>query len=171
MLDRKALEELFDYTEYTWAVFGNSVRALPPGDFTRAAPGSGWPSMRDASFHIAGAWDELFRERFNADLEILDSGALETWAQMDVYRTKIRALMRRTLDESSDDALRSEPANTTGRTEMTTGDLLTHVLLHDLRHHGDINTLLSQLGAEVPMSDYAVYVWFKNRKAAGAGGA
>ena len=33
-----------------------------------------------------------------------------------------------------------------------------HVLLHELRHHGDLNTLFYQLGAEGPMVEYRFFV-------------
>jgi uncharacterized damage-inducible protein DinB len=169
MLNRDALRELFDYTDYTWAVFGNSVRALPAEKFTEAAPGSGWPALRNALFHIAAAWDEFLVERFDARIETVEVDDL-TWRELNERRGTFRALLRRLLDESSDEALNGEVVSEAGGVTMTAGELITHLLLHDLRHHGDINTLLSQLGAPVPMSDYAVYRWFKQREGQGGAG-
>jgi uncharacterized damage-inducible protein DinB len=33
-------------------------------------------------------------------------------------------------------------------------DIFVHVLLHERQHHGDVNTLLYQLGLEVPIVEY-----------------
>ena len=47
---------------------------------------------------------------------------------------------------------------------MSIGEMLWHVLLHERGHHGDVSTLLHQLGSEAPANDYAVYLWFKERR-------
>ena len=163
MLDRKALEELFDYTTYTWAVFGNSVRALPPQDFTRAVPGSGWPSMRDALFHIASAWDGWVREQSGSDFVIPEAPQVTSWDALNDYRTTVRDLLRRALDDADEAALHGEQLDIDWTT-LTRGEIVAHILTHDLRHHGDVTTLLSQLGAEPPPSDYGVYRFFKGRE-------
>ena len=163
MFDRVALDELFDYTEYTWAVFGNAVRALPPGDFTRAVPGSGWPSLRDALFHIAGAWDEWLVEQTGAGLPIEQAEAYATWDALDAQRTALRGLFRQLLDRP-DDVLAEQIPIWDGRATQSRGEVLAHLLVHDLRHHGDITTLLFALGAEPPQSDYGVYRFFKSRR-------
>lgn len=46
--DRNSLNELFDYTTFTWAAYGNAVRALPSGALTRPIEGSGWGDLRSA---------------------------------------------------------------------------------------------------------------------------
>jgi uncharacterized damage-inducible protein DinB len=33
-------------------------------------------------------------------------------------------------------------------------DIFAHTLLHERQHHGDVNTLLYQLGIEVPIVEY-----------------
>jgi len=33
-------------------------------------------------------------------------------------------------------------------------DIFVHVLLHERQHHGDLNTLLYQLGVEIPIVEY-----------------
>jgi uncharacterized damage-inducible protein DinB len=33
-------------------------------------------------------------------------------------------------------------------------DIFVHALLHERQHHGDVNTLLFQLGIEVPIVEY-----------------
>jgi len=38
------------------------------------------------------------------------------------------------------------------------GDLLANVLLHEREHHGDINTLLYQMGVEVPQTAYRFFL-------------
>jgi uncharacterized damage-inducible protein DinB len=34
------------------------------------------------------------------------------------------------------------------------GEILVHVMLHERQHHGDLNTLLYQLGIEIPIVEY-----------------
>jgi uncharacterized damage-inducible protein DinB len=163
MLDRDGLRELFDYTTYCWAVFGNSARGLPEGSFTQPVAGSGWPALRNALFHITTAWDDWLIARTGSDTVVLEADAFETFDELDELRATLRGLMWRVLDETPDDVFSGERLDL-GTTSMTRQEVIAHLLLHELRHHGDINTLLSQLGAAVPPSDYAVYRWFKQRE-------
>ena len=34
------------------------------------------------------------------------------------------------------------------------GEILAHVMLHERQHHGDLNTLLYQLGVDIPIVEY-----------------
>ena len=43
-------------------------------------------------------------------------------------------------------------------------DILGHILLHERGHHGDVTTMLSQLGATPPNIDYLTYVFFRTRQ-------
>lgn len=61
-MNRDALRELFDYTTFTWATYGNIVRSLPNHAFAQGVEGSGWPSLRDVLFHIAAGWDDWICE-------------------------------------------------------------------------------------------------------------
>jgi uncharacterized damage-inducible protein DinB len=46
---------------------------------------------------------------------------------------------------------------------MTKTDVLAHLLLHERGHHGDISTLFSSMGVEMPSMDYGVYLYFKRQ--------
>ena len=56
-MDRAAIEDLFAYTDYTWREYANAVKELGPDALTKPAPGSGWPSLRDALGHINWAYE------------------------------------------------------------------------------------------------------------------
>ena len=62
-MDRESLCELFDYTSSTWATYGNTLEPLPPDTFVRPLDEPGWPSIRDALFHVATSWDDWLRDR------------------------------------------------------------------------------------------------------------
>jgi uncharacterized damage-inducible protein DinB len=51
-----------------------------------------------------------------------------------------------------------------GELELSPADIMTHILLHERGHHGDIGTLFHAAGAPLPDIDYMTYVFFRNRK-------
>jgi uncharacterized damage-inducible protein DinB len=165
-LDRAALRELFDFTTFTWAAYGQAMRRLSPEDFTRPIDGSGWPALRNALFHIASAWDGWFCE-FSGSREVIDeSYKPETWEQTDAYRQRIRAMLERIIDDTPDAKLHAPWMAITpgGELELSPADIITHILLHERGHHGDIGTLFHAAGAPLPDIDYMTYVFLRNRK-------
>jgi uncharacterized damage-inducible protein DinB len=58
----------------------------------------------------------------------------------------------------------SMPIVSGGEPEMTPADIIVHILLHERGHHGDVSTLFSALGVQLPPIDYMTYVFFRNRK-------
>jgi uncharacterized damage-inducible protein DinB len=163
-MDRDALRELFDYTTFTWASYGNSVRALPAGAFTEAVGGSGWPALRDALFHIATAWDEWVCEQTGVAFEPRERDTVTTWEELDAVRTPLRASLRGIIDDTPDDRMSATVPGIPGGPGRAPGDVIAHILLHERGHHGDVTTLLSALGAEPPLMDYLVYVFFRDRE-------
>jgi uncharacterized damage-inducible protein DinB len=171
MLTRDALEELYGYTDYTWGVFADVMRGLPDGMLTQVAPGSGWPALRDCYRHVVGAYDGWLHYTLKrGDLINPPATALTSWDQFEEYRRGTRATFRRTLDELSDDELSAlfsrvydvgEEAET-----LSMADILGNLLLHERGHHGDLSTLLYQLGQEPPSVDYRQYAVSRNAAAA-----
>jgi uncharacterized damage-inducible protein DinB len=162
---RESLQDLIDYTTFTWAAYGRAVRALPADAFTSTVPGSGWPSLRHALFHLAGGWDEWLRDRAGADdpLDLVPE-SIASWDELQGHREKVRGWLQRVLDETSDDDLSARTFETgegAAAIKSSVGDILTHILMHERGHHGDISTILSQLGAGSPNIDYFVYLWFQ----------
>jgi uncharacterized damage-inducible protein DinB len=138
---------------------------LPHDAFTARIPGSGWGSLRDALFHLAGGWDGWLRDRAGADDSLdLVAESIASWDDLQLHRLKVRGWLQRVLDDTSDEALRARTFETgegAAAIKSSVGDILTHILLHERGHHGDISTLLSQLGGAAPNVDYFVYVWFQ----------
>jgi uncharacterized damage-inducible protein DinB len=178
-VDRETLRELFDYTTFTWASYGNSVRGLAPADFARPVEGSEWPTLSFALCHLAFAWDGWLYERFGIDeaprnvddawrssraLRIASATAVSSWEELQRHRERLRGLLRRAIDETPDDVLDAPMPREPGGPPRPPRELLTHILLHELRHHGDVSTLLTSLGAEPPMTDYLVYAFLKDRQ-------
>ena len=169
MFDRPALEELFDYTDFTWAAYSRTLSTLPPDAFARPIEGSGWRSLRHALFHVALAWDNWAYEHAGlATPEEIIEQDIATLDDLQPHRERVRVLLRRALDGTNDASLadRTLPMweDTPAAYDVSLADVLIHILLHERGHHGDISTLFSQLGAEPPNVDYLVYGWFKNRR-------
>ncbi|MBF6600016.1 MAG: DinB family protein [Dehalococcoidia bacterium] len=171
MLTRDALDELYRYTEYAWDVFAETMRGLPPGMLTQAAPGSGWPSLRDCYRHVVGAYDGwLHYSLKRGELINPPPERLGTWDGIEDYRRRTRATFRRTLAAVSDDGLAATFAGVydpgAAPETQSLADILGNLLLHERGHHGDLSTLLYQLGQEPPFVDYRQYAVRRNAQAA-----
>jgi len=169
MFSRETLQELFDFTTFTWKTYGNSVRRMAPDAIASPAPGSDWPALRNVLFHVATSWDNWLRDRLGYD-EPLDatSEAVTSWDDLREHRERTRGWLRRVIDDTPEDELhaRVQPMWQDTAAEMTVSvaDILAHILLHERGHHGDVTTMLSQLGATPPNIDYLTYVFFKQRQ-------
>jgi uncharacterized damage-inducible protein DinB len=168
MLNREALRELCDYTDFTWAAYANAVRALPPGAFTQPVEGSGWPSLHLALFHIAAAWDGWICARAGVPLTTSQPADVTSWEQLEAIRGALRPPLRRIIEETPDDALHAptqtmSPGTPAERSESIAG-VAAHILLHERGHHGDVTTLLHALGGQPPNVDYLVYAFFRSRR-------
>ena len=164
LLNREALEELYDYTDFTWAVYGKMLERLAPGRLTAPVEGSGWPSLAAALRHLLRIYDLWLNERFGAGTVVVANVAdVASWEAFQDWRTKVRETMRRVLDSTSDQEL-SAPKQPGWRSSLKTpSDVVAHVLLHERGHHGDVSTLFFALGVEMPTTDYGVYLHFKRR--------
>ena len=169
MFDRDALNALFDYTEFTWGAYGRAIGSLPADVIARPIEGSGWPALRNVLFHIAGGWDGWMAETLRLDApEEVDVSTISTWEQLDGYRRKVRGWLRRIIDETAHGELKAQTRpmwqGTAAEMQTSISDIIAHILLHERGHHGDVTTLLSQLGATPPPVDYLVYRFFKQRQ-------
>ncbi|MGB2695447.1 MAG: DinB family protein [Dehalococcoidia bacterium] len=169
MLGREALRELYGYTEFTWNACASAVRTLPESALTRAIAGSGWPSLADTLRHIVSAYDGWLHETLAAGPVVVERiEDVTTWEQLEEWRSKTRASFLRLLEDTPDAKL-LDPSTRVwkeydGGMLMSIADVLAHVLLHERGHNGDVTTLLFQLGAEPPMTDYGVYLYVKRRR-------
>jgi len=145
------LIDLFEYTDYVW----DQLRQAVPDDvqLTQVAPGSGWPTLRTCLGHMVLAyerWLPAIIELRSQPLPEPGDGDLSTWAQIDAHRDRVRRELRRHLDGSTDDELGVlHDVDVDGTTiRYTRAELVLHLLLHERGHHGDVTTLLWQLGIE-----------------------
>jgi uncharacterized damage-inducible protein DinB len=79
-----------------------------------------------------------------------------SWKDFDVFRRRVRDNMRMYLDSQDDAALLTPREMSIDGEPMlySPADIFVHVLLHERHHHGDLNTLLHQLGVDIPTVDY-----------------
>jgi len=153
-MDRPAIEELFAFTDYGWRQYENAVRPLGNEALTKPAPGSGWPALLDALVHINWAYDRWLADP--AGTSNIKPETVHSWEDVESYRRRVRGRFRDYLDSLSDSEL-TAPREMNIDGEMmrySPAEIFIHVLLHEREHHGDINTLLYQLGEEPPMVEY-----------------
>jgi uncharacterized damage-inducible protein DinB len=153
-MDRTAINELFHFTDYSWRAYEELIRPLGDEMLTRPAPGSGWPALRDALAHTNWAyirWLERPKQTTEGTVPVITS-----WPELDAYRRRVRDHARHYLDSLTDTELTARgPMEVNGQSmTYSPADIFVHVLLHERQHHGDLNTLLYQLGLEVPVIEY-----------------
>jgi uncharacterized damage-inducible protein DinB len=153
-MNRAALEALFAFTDFGWDLYERTLRPLGDETLLRPAPGSGWPALRDALTHIN--WGYV---RWLSAPARTTGGArpeIRSWAELAELRTRVRGSARAYLERLSDRELIARvPFDVDGQIlSYSAADLITHVLLHERQHHGDLNTLLYQLGIEIPNVEY-----------------
>ena len=83
-------------------------------------------------------------------------GPSETPEELAAYRDRVVGHAREYLDSLSDyELLTLREMNIDGETLVySPADIFAHTLLHERQHHGDVHTLLYQLGIEVPIVEY-----------------
>jgi uncharacterized damage-inducible protein DinB len=153
-MDRAGIEELFAFTDYSWGEHRKVIGALGDDLLTKPAPGSGWPALSDALAHINWAYLRWLADpngTSDPDVERVTSSD-----ELEAYRRRVRDHARSYLDSLSDPELFARRRmNVDGEIlEYSPAEILTHVLLHERQHHGDISTLLYQLGVEAPIVEY-----------------
>jgi uncharacterized damage-inducible protein DinB len=166
-MNRDALNELFDFTNFTWETYARALKKLPPETLTRKIDGSGWGSVKKPLLHIAAAWDGWLAEKAGDTFSEFPIDEIVTWDAIQELRTQTRGWIRRILDETSDAYFyeKLEPTHDgPGASLVSASTVMLHILLHERGHHGDITTTLSQAGAAIGNSDYLIYLFFKNRQ-------
>jgi uncharacterized damage-inducible protein DinB len=153
-MDRSALEELFAFTDYAWRTYSEAVRPLGDETFVKPAPGSGWPALRDALVHINWAYVRWLADP--AGTSSIEPEQIKSWDELEDYRRRVRSRFSEYLDSLSDSELAApREMNIDGKLiRYSPAEIFVHVLLHERAHHGDLNTLLYQLGVEPVMAEY-----------------
>jgi uncharacterized damage-inducible protein DinB len=123
---------------------------------TQPAPGSGWPALRDALAHINWAYVRWLADPAGTSDEPVER--VDSWDELDAYRRRVRRHAREYLDSLGDRELSTpREMNIDGETLVySPADIFVHVLLHERQHHGDVSTLMYQLGIEIPIVEYRI---------------
>ena len=87
-MDRAAIEELFAFTEYSWRKYESVIRPLGDAMLIKAAPGSGWPALRDALAHTNWAYVRWLSDPARTTDEPVPQ--VTSWAELDEYRGRVR---------------------------------------------------------------------------------
>lgn len=153
-MNRPAIEDLFSFTDYSWREYEDAIRPLGDDLLTKPAPGSGWPALRDALVHINWAYVRWLADPTGTSS--IPPEQIGSWDELDDYRRRVRGRFREFLDSLSDEVLMSpREMNIDGKPmPYSPAEIFVHVLLHEREHHGDLNTLLYQLGIEPIMVEY-----------------
>jgi uncharacterized damage-inducible protein DinB len=153
-MDRAAIEELFTFTDYSWLEYERLIRPLGDQMLTKPAPGSGWPALREALVHINWAYVRWLADPAGTTHRAVER--IESWDELEDYRRRVRGHASDYLDSLRDDELSTpREMNVDGAMiRYSPADIFVHVMLHERQHHGDLNTLLYQLGIEVPIVEY-----------------
>jgi uncharacterized damage-inducible protein DinB len=153
-MDRAAIEELFTFTDYSWRRHEEVIRPLGDELLTRSAPGSGWPALRDALAHMVWAYVRWLADPAGTTDEPVE--VVTTWDELETHRRRVRGHMRAYLDSLGDDELLTpRDMNVDGEPLVySPADIFAHAMLHERQHHGDVNTLLYQLGVEIPIVEF-----------------
>jgi uncharacterized damage-inducible protein DinB len=164
-VNRDALEELSAYIDWAWGRYEVAIRPLGDELLVRAAPGSGWPALRDALAHINWAYDRWIADPTRtSDLPVAD---IRSWAEVEIHRRRVRAVFNGYLASLSDAELATRrEVNIDGELiSHAPIDILTLLLMHEREHHGDLNTLLYQLGQEPVQTSYRFFLVETGRRA------
>ncbi len=163
-MNKADLIDLLDYTGYAW----DQLRQAAPDDaqLVQVAPGSGWPALRNCLGHMVLAyerWLPAIIELRSHPLPPLAEGDFLTWAQVDAHRQRVRDELRRHLDrwDEGELGLLHEVDVDGEAIRYSRAELVLHLLLHERGHHGDVTTLLWQLGIE---PDHAIDYRFHLRR-------
>jgi uncharacterized damage-inducible protein DinB len=105
-------------------------------------------------------WCSGLPQRKTLGMDRFDPGAIATLEELEGYRSAARAEFQSFLDSVSDEELvKVQDFDIDGDTiGYSYAELLTHLLLHERGHHGDVTTLFYQLGLETPMLEYRFHL-------------
>lgn len=149
------LIDLFNYTGFAWDQFREAVP--DEADLVRAAPGSGWPALRNCLGHIVLAYERWVPAIIELKARPLPEPAADdfaSWPQIQAYREGVRNELLGALEGWSDEELAAmHEVDVDGdMLRYSRAELVLHLLLHERGHHGDVTTLFWQLGIDADTS-------------------
>ncbi|MEO6398742.1 MAG: DinB family protein [Tepidiformaceae bacterium] len=152
-MDRASIEQLYDHLDFAWRQIVDVIGGAEEDLFTRPAPGSGWPTLRDCLGHIIFGYDRWLSIMANREPTGIAESAISL-AAIDSARLACRTEVKALLERLGDSGLQEMRAFSIDDEAMpyTFGELLAHLALHERGHHGDVTTLFYQLGISEEMA-------------------
>jgi uncharacterized damage-inducible protein DinB len=155
-----ALRRFFAYNEWANARVFDAAGRVSRDQFTKDL-GSSFPSIRDTLAHLAGV-EWVWLRRWKGESPSATPGWMAA-SDVDTLRTHLheveseRAAFLDALNES-DLQRRIAYINFKGeRWEYSLADMLLHLVNHSTYHRGQVVTMLRQVGAAAPATDFLVY--------------
>lgn len=155
------VQRLYAYNDWANERFLAAAAALAPEQLTRTLVSS-YPTVRDTVAHIAFAewlWLERWQEKPFAGMPAwIAEGSLDALAdQMRQTARERKPFLAGLRDALIESVIRYR--STDGDDfEMILRDLLVHCANHSTYHRGQLVTMLRQVGATPPNSDYTQFV-------------
>lgn len=152
---------LYAYTEWANARIIATIRELSDEQLDRHIDSS-FPSIRKTLAHIVSAeWVWLTRWKGESP------GAMPAWAvdapldSLVANLTRVESERRELFDSMTDDDLEKTLSYRTLKGDPFSNrfaDLCTHVANHSTYHRGQLTTMIRQVGATPPSTDFSVFV-------------
>jgi len=154
-------DDLMDYDRWANALVLEAASRLTAEQLLRPL-GSSFGSVRDTLVHTLWAeWLWLERWEGRSPRDVFDPASYpdvpaigDRWADVEARRSALLARLVPGMERR-----RQSYVNARGeRWEYTLGEMMQHLLMHSAYHRGQVVTMLRQLEAAVPTTDYLVYV-------------
>jgi uncharacterized damage-inducible protein DinB len=155
------IRKLYGYTDWANDRIVDAVAPLSGEQFTRDIPSS-FPSIRDTLSHIASSeWIWLQRWTGTSPLEVPEWAKTPSLSTLREQLHQVAAERRAYLDGLDEDALASKISYRSIAGDpftMVLSEVLIHCANHSTHHRGQLATMLRQVGATPPNTDYAPFV-------------
>ncbi len=157
------LRRLYDYTEWANERIVAVLRTLSDEQLDRPIESS-FPSIRTTLAHVYSA-EWIWLRRWNGESPLVpppwDAGAGASLDTLEAEYAKVRRERRELFDAMGEAGLERLVAYKTIKGvpwEQRFGDLAVHVANHSTYHRGQLTTMIRQVGATPPSTDYIVFV-------------
>jgi uncharacterized damage-inducible protein DinB len=158
-MQKSYFRRLYAYCDWANERFLDSIRGLDEEQFTRQVTSS-FSSVRDTLAHVVFAeWLWLHRWQGKSPAALPDWATQAPFEVLEKTLREVSEERNRFLDNLTDDLERSlDYSNLAGeRFRRRMDDLLTHVANHSTYHRGQLVTLLRQVGATPPGTDFTTF--------------
>ncbi|HUF52236.1 MAG TPA: DinB family protein [Dehalococcoidia bacterium] len=150
-----------NFTDFAWADIETTLKS-DNDSLQREAAGSGWPAMRNCLAHILRGrerWNDAIIDGKTGGMPDLAEGTMMTWDELNAYRHETGSRLTDFLEALDDTALHEKAEVDIDGTPLLYSpmDLALHLVLHEISHHGDVSTLMYQLGIEPWVPYYRFY--------------